>query len=118
MAPRRRLSYNAPIVTPRIKRLAPPGGGILATDNFQLRTISMARARFIYGKEKKGAGAPEGANWREEALRAGARVYEGRARYPTCRALGLGGPCRVLVKQGGEQLSPKSRRERFRLALS
>src|SRR5262245_40819452 len=84
----------------------------------QEEQVSMPKVTFIYGKEKKEVEVPEGANLRDEALKAGVPVYAGLDRYLNCRGLGLCGTCRVLVQQGAEHLSSKTRRERFRLALS
>ena len=78
----------------------------------------MPKVTFISGKDKKEVEVAEGANLRQEALKAGVSVYAGLHRYLNCRGLGLCGTCRVLVKQGMENLSPKTRRERFKLALS
>ena len=76
----------------------------------------MPKVTFIYGKEKKEVEVPEGANLREEALKAGVPVYAGLDRYLNCRGLGLCGTCRVLVKKGMENLSPKGTREKIKLA--
>ena len=54
----------------------------------------------------------------EEARKAGIEVYRGLSRYLNCLGHGTCGTCRVLVKKGMEHLSPKTRRERFKLALS
>jgi ferredoxin len=78
----------------------------------------MPKVTFIVGKEKREVEVPEGANLRQEAMKAGVPVYAGLHRYLNCRGLGLCGTCRVLVKQGTENLTPKSFRERFKLALS
>ena len=52
---------------------------------------------------------------RQEALKAGISLYAGPNRYLNCRGLGLCGTCRVLVKKGMENLSPKGKMERFTL---
>ena len=57
----------------------------------------MPKVTFVYGKEKKEVEVPEGANLREEALKAGVPVYAGLHRYLNCHGLGLCGTCRVLV---------------------
>ena len=76
-------------------------------------------------KEKKEIEVPEGANLRSEAIKAGINLNQGLNgmgasvnRYMNCKGMGLCGTCRVLVKQGVENLSPRTRRERFKLALS
>jgi ferredoxin len=54
-----------------------------------------------------------GANLREAARQAGIPIYKGVDKYLNCRGLGLCGTCRVLVKKGMENLSPKTFMERF-----
>ena len=73
----------------------------------------MPKVTFI--KEKKEIEVPEGANLRKEAIKAGIQVYKGLARYLNCFGHGTCGTCRVLVKKGTENLSPKGRLERFTL---
>lgn len=65
--------------------------------------------------EKKEIEVPQGTNLRTEAMKAGIQVYKGLDRYLNCRGLGLCGTCRVLVKKGMENLSPKGLKERFKL---
>jgi ferredoxin len=74
----------------------------------------MPKVKFI--KEKKEIEVPAGANLRQEARKAGIEVYSGLARYLNCFGHGTCGTCRVLVKKGMENLSPKGRMERFTLA--
>ena len=81
----------------------------------QEEPISMPKVTFIYGKEKKEVEVPEGANLREEALKAGVPVYAGLDRYLNCRGLGLCGTCRVLVKKGIENTGPKTFIEKLSL---
>src|SRR3954453_13830617 len=76
----------------------------------------MPKVTFV--KEKKEIEVEAGANLRDAARQAGIPIYKGVDKYLNCRGLGLCGTCRVLVKQGMEHLSPKTRRERFTLALS
>jgi ferredoxin len=66
--------------------------------------------------EKKEIEVPEGANLRQELMKAGIEVYNGLDKYLNCRGNGLCGTCRILVKKGGENLSPKKGLERFKLA--
>jgi ferredoxin len=69
--------------------------------------------------EKKEIEVPPGANLRQELLKHGIEVYRGFLdRWFNCRGFGMCGTCWILVKQGMENLSPKTLRERFRLALS
>ncbi len=76
----------------------------------------MPKVTFV--NEKKEIEVPEGANLRKEALKAGIPVYRGLARFLNCHGLGQCGTCWILVKKGMENLSPRGRWERFRLALS
>src|SRR5919199_1884606 len=59
---------------------------------------------------------PHGANLRQAARAAGIEIYRGPDKYLNCRGLGLCGTCRVLVKKGMENLSPKTAIERLNLA--
>jgi ferredoxin len=72
--------------------------------------------KVLFLKEKKEIEVPLGANLRQEALKAGIQVYRGLARYLNCRGHGTCGTCRVLIKKGMENLSPKTCIERFTLA--
>jgi ferredoxin len=71
--------------------------------------------KVVFVKEKKEIEVPAGANLREEARKAGIEVYAGITRYLNCFGHGTCGTCRVLVKKGAENLSPKGRMERFTL---
>src|SRR5687767_12081218 len=53
--------------------------------------LSMPKVTFISDKEKREVEVPEGANLREEAIKAGLPVYKGLHRYLNCRGLGLCG---------------------------
>jgi ferredoxin len=72
--------------------------------------------KVVLVNEKTEIEVPAGANLREEARKAGIAVYSGLARYLNCRGFGLCGTCRVLVKKGMENLSPKTTVERFNLS--
>src|SRR5947209_6356786 len=76
----------------------------------------MPKVEFI--TDKKEIEVPAGANLRQEAIKAGIPVYKGLHRYLNCRGNGLCGTCKVLVKKGKENLSPKVLLERFTLATS
>ncbi|HXG13290.1 MAG TPA: 2Fe-2S iron-sulfur cluster-binding protein [Gemmataceae bacterium] len=65
----------------------------------------MPKVTFV--KEKVEIEVPEGANLRQAARAAGIQIYQGLDRFLNCRGLGLCGTCRVLVKKGMENLSPK-----------
>ena len=75
----------------------------------------MPKVTFV--NEKKEIEVAQGANLREEARRAGIEIYKGFERFLNCRGLGICGTCRVLVKSGKENLSPKSVMERFNLTV-
>jgi ferredoxin len=72
---------------------------------------SMPKVTFV--TEKKEIEVESGANLREAARKAGIPIYKGLDRYLNCRGFGLCGTCKVLVKKGMENLSPKSFMERF-----
>src|SRR6266436_6456362 len=72
--------------------------------------------KVLFVNEKRELEVPDGANLRAEARKAGIEVYRGLERYLNCRGNGLCGTCRVLVKKGMENLSPKGTLERLKLA--
>jgi ferredoxin len=76
---------------------------------------SNSMPKIVFVNEKKEIEVPDGANLRQEALKAGIQVYKGMHKYLNCMGLGLCGTCKVLVKKGVENLSPKGRLERFTL---
>lgn len=65
---------------------------------------------------KKDIEVAPGSNLRLELRKAGIPVYSGLSRFLNCHGLGLCGTCKVLVKQGMDNLSAKTGRERFKLA--
>src|SRR5262245_5341588 len=65
--------------------------------------------------EKKEIEVPAGSNLRKELRQAGIQVYKGLARFLNCHGLGQCGTCRILVKNGMENLSAKGKMERFTL---
>ena len=73
--------------------------------------------KVVFVKEKKEIEVPVGANLREEARKAGIEVYQGLSRYLNCFGHGSCGTCRVLVKKGMENLSPKVGKEKIKLGL-
>jgi ferredoxin len=72
--------------------------------------------KVVFVNEKTELEVPAGSNLRLEASKAGLDVYSGLARYLNCRGNGLCGTCRVLVKKGMENLSPKTTLEKINLA--
>ena len=73
----------------------------------------MPKVTFV--NEKQEVEVEPGANLRQAALKAGVAVYPGVNRYLNCMGFGLCGTCRVLVKKGMENLSPKTFIERANL---
>ena len=73
----------------------------------------MPKVTFV--KEKLELEVPQGANLREEAMKAGLEVYTGVNRYLNCFGHGTCGTCKVAVKKGAENLSPKGVMEKFTL---
>jgi ferredoxin len=71
--------------------------------------------KVVFVNEKQEIDVPAGTNLREAARQAGISIYKGLDRYLNCRGLGLCGTCRVLVKKGMENLSPKTLMERINL---
>lgn len=74
--------------------------------------------KVVIANEKKEIEVPEGSNLRIEARNADVDIYKGPDKYLNCRGLGLCGTCKVYVKEGMENLSPKGVRERGRLTMS
>jgi ferredoxin len=73
--------------------------------------------KVVFVNEKKEIEVPAGANLRQEATKAGINIYGGLDRYLNCRGNGLCGTCRVLVKKGMENLSPRTTLERINFNL-
>ena len=71
--------------------------------------------KVVFVNEKKEIEVEAGANLRQEAMKAGIEVYQGIDRYLHCPGWGLCGTCRVLVKKGMENLSPKGLLEKINL---
>ena len=69
--------------------------------------------KVVFVNEKQEIDVPAGSNLREAARKAGISIYKGLDRYLNCRGLGLCGTCRVLVKKGMENLSPRTLMERI-----
>ncbi|HUG94444.1 MAG TPA: 2Fe-2S iron-sulfur cluster-binding protein [Planctomycetaceae bacterium] len=68
--------------------------------------------KITFVNEKKTIEVPEGANLREEALKAGVNVYQGVSKVLHCPGFGMCTTCKVNVRKGAENLSPPSRWER------
>lgn len=71
--------------------------------------------KITFVNEKREIEVPAGANLREEALKAGVNVYTGLSKYVNCFGHGSCGTCRVIVKQGAENLGKKGLMERITL---
>ena len=78
----------------------------------------MPKVTFVNEKnEKQEIEVPAGSNLRTEARKAGVQLYRGLDKVLNCRGLGLCGTCKVLVKSGMENLSPKASMEKFNFYL-
>jgi ferredoxin len=71
-----------------------------------------------FTKEKKVVECEAGANLRRVALANGVQVYPGLKKYFNCHGFSQCGECRIHVLKGMENLSPKTFKERFRIAVS
>ena len=71
--------------------------------------------KVVFTKGKKELEVVQGANLRQEAMKADIAIYQGPDRILNCRGLGLCGTCKVIVKKGMENLSPKGKLEKFKL---
>jgi ferredoxin len=71
--------------------------------------------KITFAKEKLTIEVPQGANLRDEALKAGVELYQGINRYVNCFGHGSCGTCRVAVTKGMENLSPKGMMEKLTL---
>jgi ferredoxin len=71
--------------------------------------------KVTFAKEKLEIEVPSGANLRDEALKAGVQVYTGINRYVNCFGHSTCGTCKVVVKKGAENLSPKGMMEKVTL---
>jgi ferredoxin len=74
----------------------------------------MPKVTFV--NEKVEIEVPEGANLRQEAMKAGIQIYQSLHNYMNCRGLGMCGTCKVLVKSGKENLTPKTVIEKLTIA--
>jgi ferredoxin len=75
----------------------------------------MPKVTFV--NEKIELEVPAGSNLRAEARKAGIELYPGMNRYFNCYGFGACGTCRVLIKEGMQNLSPKSMVEKANLNL-
>ena len=75
----------------------------------------MPKVTFI--NEKMEIEVPAGSNLREEARKAGINIYPGSSKYLNCHGFGMCGTCKVLVKKGMENLSPKSTVEKINMSM-
>lgn len=75
----------------------------------------MPKVTFVNTKQE--IEVPAGANLRDEARKADVQLYKGPFKVLNCRGNGLCGTCLVLVKQGMENLSPRTVREKISFNL-
>ncbi|MGF1583220.1 MAG: 2Fe-2S iron-sulfur cluster-binding protein [Gemmataceae bacterium] len=76
----------------------------------------MPKVTFV--NEKTDVEVDAGANLRKSALSNGVQVYDGPTRWFNCMGHGTCGTCMVLVKEGKENLSPKTLIEKMSFMLS
>ena len=69
--------------------------------------------KITFVNEKKEIEVPAGSNLRDEAAKHAISVYSGMSKYVNCLGHAQCGTCRVLVKKGMENLSPKTWVEKF-----
>ena len=72
--------------------------------------------KVVIVNEKKEIEVEQGANLRKAVRDAGVEVHGTVESYLNCMGNGLCGTCRVLVKKGSENLSPRSGMEKFNFA--
>jgi ferredoxin len=77
----------------------------------------MPKVVIVNEKDKKEIEVEPGANLRLAARQQGVELYKGLARSLNCRGFGLCGTCRILVKRGMENLSPRTLAERINLTV-
>lgn len=64
-------------------------------------------------EEVKTVEVEAGTNLRKAAMQNGIPVYKGVDQLLNCRGMGLCGTCKVLVKQGADNVNPKTAVEKF-----
>ncbi len=74
--------------------------------------------KITFTREKKEIDCEVGANLRDVAIAHDVEVYPGLKKTFNCGGKGLCGECRVHVLRGQDNLSEKTRREKFRVAVS
>jgi ferredoxin len=74
--------------------------------------------KITFLNEKQVVECEDGANLRKVALKNGVELYPGIKKYFNCRGFSQCGECRVHVKKGMEQLTPKTFMEKIRVGLS
>jgi ferredoxin len=72
--------------------------------------------KVVFVNEKKEIEVPAGSNLLTESRKADIQLYAGMSKYVNCLGHGLCGTCRVLVKKGMENLSPKGVMEKINFA--
>lgn len=68
--------------------------------------------------EKKQLQVPDGANLRQEAMKAGIQVYPHIHKVLHCPGIAQCGSCRVLITKGQQNASPMGLMEKARLKFS
>jgi len=71
----------------------------------------MPKINFV--KEKVSVDVADGEDIRSVARQNGVQLYEGPHQVLNCRGFGLCGSCNVTIKNGSQNCSPRTFRERF-----
>jgi len=74
--------------------------------------------KITFTREGREIEVPEGANLRQAALAEGIQLYPGIKQYLNCHGFAQCGECRVYIKKGMENTSPKTFLEKLRIAVS
>jgi len=74
--------------------------------------------KITFLNEKKEVECEEGANLRKVALENGVELYPGMKKYFNCRGFSQCGECRVHVKGGMENVTPRTFLEKLRTTFS
>ena|SRR6266540_3965457 len=74
--------------------------------------------KITFTRENQVIEVPEGTNLRKAALAEGIELYRGVSRYLNCHGFSQCGECRVHITKGMENTSPKTFREKLRIAMS
>jgi len=74
--------------------------------------------KITFVREGREVEVPQGTNLRQAALAEGIELYPGIHRILNCHGLSQCGECRVYIKKGMENTTPKTFMEKLRIAVS